>query len=137
MNYLAIIVCALLSMGIGFVWFGPLFGKKWMEICGATDLDMEKRKEMQRRAMPLYLVQFLLTLFQLMVLAWYINALSGTSSGLHTAFSIWIAFILPTVAGSSMWNNDSSKVKWSRFLIQVGYQLVAFIIFGLILSAWQ
>lgn len=136
-NFLAVIVCAIASMIVGFVWFGPIFGKKWMQISGATDMDLEKRKEMQRKAMPLYFVQFLLTLFQLYVLAWYISYTVNVSSGIHTAFSIWIAFVMPTLAGSAMWNNDAPKVKWAKFLIQAGYQLVIFIIFGFILGIWK
>jgi hypothetical protein len=71
------------------------------------------------------------------VLAWYIGTLSGVSSGVHTAFSVWIAFVMPTVAAASMWNNDSGKVSWARFLIQAGYQLVLFILVGFILGIWK
>jgi hypothetical protein len=47
-NYWAVLVCGVLSMVIGFVWYGPLFGKKWMEIVGATFKDIEERKRMQK-----------------------------------------------------------------------------------------
>ena len=43
---------------------------------------------------------------------------------------------MPTVAGAAMWNNDSAKISWARFMIQAGYQLVLFVMFGLILGAW-
>ncbi len=33
-NYLAIIVGAVFSMILGAIWYGPIFGKKWMEIIG-------------------------------------------------------------------------------------------------------
>ena len=68
-NYLAVVIGAVLSMAIGALWYGPLFGKKWLEIVGATALNLEARKQMQKNAMPLYLVQFALTLFQVLVLA--------------------------------------------------------------------
>ncbi|MEK7187319.1 MAG: DUF1761 domain-containing protein [Patescibacteria group bacterium] len=134
-NYWAVLACGILSMVIGFIWYGPLFGKKWMEIVGANPKDMAARKEMQKKAGPLYLVQFLLTLFQVYVLAHFIQAWADASS-LETALWIWAAFIMPIVAGSAMWNNDSRKIAWSRFLIQSGYQLVLFITFGYILGTW-
>ncbi len=56
-NYLAILVCGVLSMVIGAIWYGPLFGKKWMEICGVNADDLNARKEMQKGAAPLYAVQ--------------------------------------------------------------------------------
>lgn len=135
-NYWAVLVCGVVSMVIGFVWYGPLFGKKWMEIVGAKAVDMEARKKMQKEAGPLYLVQFLLTLFQAYVLAHYIAGWKD-ASGVENALWIWAAFLMPTVAGSAMWNNDSARVKWARFLIQAGYQLVLFVVFGLILGMWR
>lgn len=135
-NYFAVIVCAVLSMGLGFVWYGPLFGKKWMEIIGATEGDAEKRKEMQKRVMPLYAVQFLLTLFQIWVLAYYIEGWKD-ASGLENAFWIWAAFVMPVIAGNVMWNNDSAKISWTRFSIQAGFQLINFVMFGLILGLWR
>lgn len=134
-NYLAVLVCAVLSMVLGFVWYGPLFGKKWMEIIKADPNDLERRKEMQKAAGKLYVVQFLLTLFQVWVLASYIV---GWNDGLEVERAIWIwaGFVLPTVAGAAMWNNDSAKISWARFLIQGGYQLILFVMFGIVLGAW-
>lgn len=135
-NYYAIAVCGIASMVLGFVWYGPLFGKKWAEIIGATALDAEKRKEMQKRAGPLYAVTFVLALFQAFVMAYYI-AVVPSSSGLDHGIWLWAGFVIPTVAAGAMWNNDSKKVSWARFLIQAGYYLVLFVIFGLILGNWK
>lgn len=135
-NYLAVLVCGILSMILGSVWYGPMFGKKWIEIIGATDEDLERRKEMQKNARPLYFVSFVLSIFQAAVLAYYINAL-GTLSGVVNALLIWAAFVMPTVAAGSMWNNDSARISWMRFLIQASYYLVLFIVFALVLVAWK
>lgn len=135
-NYLAVLLCAALSMVIGFVWYGPLFGRKWMVIVGADPNDQERRKQMQKAAGPLYLVQFLLTLFQVYVLAHFIGAWQG-ASGITTALWIYLGFIIPIVAGSAMWNNDTKQVAWARFLIQAGYQLVLFLVFGWVLGMWK
>ncbi|MBS3903179.1 MAG: DUF1761 domain-containing protein [Anaplasmataceae bacterium] len=132
-DYLAIGVSAVLAMVVGYVWYGPLFGNKWLEVIGATTMDMEKRKEMQKAAGPLYVVQFILTIFQVWVLAMIINVWTNVS-GLEIALWVWAAFIIPIVAGGAMWNNDSKKVAWTRFLLQAGYQLVIFVIFGFVLG---
>ncbi len=135
-NLWAVLVCGVLAMVIGYVWYGPLFGKKWMEVVGATEMDINERKKMQASAGPLYLVQFLLTLFQAWVLAYYIAGWKE-ASGVVNSLWIWAAFVVPVIAGTAMWNNDSAKISWTRFLIQSGYQLVIFIMFGLILGYWR
>ncbi|MEK7564137.1 MAG: DUF1761 domain-containing protein [Patescibacteria group bacterium] len=134
-NLVAVFVCGVLSMVVGFVWYGPLFGKMWMKVIGATEQDKEKKKEMQKKAGPLYLVQFILTLFQVYSLTYLATCWPKTDM-LKLSIFIWIAFIVPIIAGSSMWNNDSSKTAWTRFLIQAGYQLVMFVIYGLVLNFW-
>jgi len=134
-NYWAVLVCAVLAMALGFLWYGPLFGKKWMSIVGVGPADLAARQKMQQNVWKLYVAQFLLVLFQVWVLAYYIVGWQE-ASGLVNALWIWAAFIMPTVAGAAMWNNDSAKISWARFMIQAGYQLVLFVMFGLILGAW-
>jgi hypothetical protein len=136
-NYLAIFVGAVLSMAVGALWYGPmLFGKKWMELEGVDLQNTHAIKEMQKSAGPLYVVQFLLTLFQVLVLA-HLVADTARAGGLERSLWIWAGFVIPTVAGSCMWTSGSGKKKWERFLIQGGYQLVIFVIFGLLLQYWR
>lgn len=141
-NYWAILACGIVSMILGAIWYGPLFGKMWMKIVKADPNDLEARKKMQKTAGPLYAIQFLLTLFQAWALAhfifgWGVRTGGMPPSAVENAFVIWAAFIMPTIAGASMWNNDSAKISWSRFLIQAGYQLLNFVVFAFILSMWR
>jgi len=135
-NYWAIASGAVLSMIIGALWYGPLFGRKWMEIVGVNPSDLEARKKMQKSAGPLYAVQFVLTLFQVLVLA-HLVADTKIAGGLERSLWIWAAFIIPALAGAVMWTNETAKLKWARFLIQGGYQLVLFTVFGLLLQFWK
>ncbi|MBP6889436.1 MAG: DUF1761 domain-containing protein [Candidatus Moranbacteria bacterium] len=135
-NYAAIGVGAVLSMVLGTIWYGPLFGKRWSKIIGATTDDLEARKKMQREAGPLYVVQFVLTLFQVLVLA-HLVADTLRAGGLERSLWIWAAFVIPTLAGSVMWTNEKGQQKWARFCIQGGYQMVMFILYGLLLQFWK
>ncbi len=135
-NYWAVLACGVLAMVLGYVWYGPLFGEKWMEVCGLKAADKKKRDEMQKAAGPLYAVQFVLALVQAYILAHFIGAWQDTS-GVEVALWIWLGFIMPTVAAASMWNNDTKQVKWARFGIQAGYNIVLFVIFGIILKMWM
>jgi Protein of unknown function (DUF1761) len=134
-NYWAVLLCGVLAMVVGAIWYGPLFGSVWMRVVGVKQMDSAARKKMQKEAGPLYIIQFLLVLFQLYVLAHYIAGWKE-ASGLTNALWIWTGFVMPTIAASCLWNNDSRSIAWSRFLVQAGYQLVLFILFGLILGYW-
>jgi hypothetical protein len=134
-NFVAVLVAAVLAMALGALWYGPLFGKKWMKIICATEMDMAAQKEMQKKAMPLYLITFVLALFQVWVLARFIQGWE-TMGAVETALWIWAAFVVPTVAAGAMWNNDSREVAWARFLIQAGYYLALFVMFALVVGMW-
>lgn len=135
-NYYAVFGCAVLSMVIGFIWYGPLFGKKWAELIGSDMSDIAKVKEMQKKAGPLYFVQFLLTLLQVYVLAGLI-AWWPEANAVAISFWMYLGFILPIVAGGSMWNNEPAKAAWTRFLLQAGYQLISVLLFGFILGIYK
>lgn len=135
-NYLAVLVCGIAAMVLGFIWFGLLFEKLWMNVCGTSSDDLQKRVEMKKRAAPLYVIQFILALFQAWALAHYFTGWNQTMAVLQT-IEFWLIFVMPVVAGMSMWNNDSKKISWTRFLLQGGYYLVLLVVFALILSVWM
>ena len=135
-NYWAIVTGAAVSMVIGAVWYGPIFRNKWMEIIGVNPSAAEERKQMQKGAGPLYLIQLVLTLFQVLVLA-HLVADTERAGGIERSLWIWAAFVLPTLAGAVMWTNEKAPMKWARFLIQGGYQLIMFIVYGGLLQFWK
>lgn len=130
-NYPAIVACAILSMIIGALWYGPLFGRKWMEITAQN-----ARETTQRSRLSLYGVQFALSLVQLYLLSQFINSWTD-ASGMENAFWIWLGFVMPTIAGLSMWNMLPTRDRFVMFFISAGYQLVSFLAFGSILEMWQ
>lgn len=135
-NFWAILISAVFAMAFGYLWYGPLFGKKWLMVMHATPDDLAKREAMQKSAGPLYVVQFLLAFLQLYILAHFIKGWTDVS-GIESALWIWLGFVMPTLAGSAMWNNLSGKQKGTLFLLTAGYQLVCFIVFGFILGKLQ
>ena len=44
-NIISIIVATIVSMFIGMVWYGPLFGKVWMKLVGMSKKEIEKAKK--------------------------------------------------------------------------------------------
>ena len=134
-NYMAILGCGVLAMIIGFIWYGPLFGKTWMRVTGAAVMNDTERKQMQKNAIPLYVVQFLITLIELYVLANLIGR--NPIVGLKIAVLMWLGFVMPTLVGMSMWTNEPRKTARTKLLVQAGFQLVCFVVFGFILATWH
>lgn len=134
-NFWAVIVCGILSMVVGSVWYGAIFGTTWARLIGADISDPEKKKEMQKKATPLYVVQFLASLVQIFFLAIIISGSKG--SGLSISLWVYIGFILPMIIGGSLWNNDTKKDAWVKFLLHAGCQFILFFVYGLILGYWR
>ena len=40
-NWLAVLVGVVVSNGLGFLWYGPLFGKTWLRMIGKTQDEIE------------------------------------------------------------------------------------------------
>ncbi len=133
-NYLAVVSAAILAMAAGFVWYGPLFGKTWLKITGMSSMSEEAQKKMKKDSNQLFAIQFVLTLFQVWVLA---RSFTGSPDAPQNMVWIWAAIVIPTLASAVMFTGDSTKVKWVKFLVQGGYQLVIFVLFGLILGMWK
>ena len=61
-NYLAILVCVVIAMPLGFLWFGPLFGKAWARHMGMESEDAQggMTKSMVIYALGSFLIVFVL-----------------------------------------------------------------------------
>lgn len=139
-NYLAILVAAILSMVIGATWFGPLFGKQWAELMGWKKSEMEKMaKDKGSEMNKLYMMQFVGSLFMAFVLSHALEfamaylGTSGVSAGLQTGFWNWLGFIAPTSLASVLWEGKS----WKLYLLNNAYYLTTLLAMGVLLAVWQ
>ena len=58
-NYIAVLVAAIVNMVLGFLWYGPLFGKQWIQM---MNFDKKKMAEAKRKGMgKTYAVAFIST----------------------------------------------------------------------------
>ncbi|MFA5936110.1 MAG: DUF1761 domain-containing protein [Patescibacteria group bacterium] len=136
-NYAAVIVAMLSSMVLGFLWYGPLFGKPWMAIMGYSKDSMDKAKN---KGMTMnYIIMAIGSLLTAFVLAHALEFASvytktfGISAGLMAAFWNWLGFMAPIHAADQLWGGKP----WKLFLITAGYSLVSMGIMGVILALWK
>lgn len=137
-NYWAILACGAVSMLIGFVWYGPMFGKQWMALTGMTQADIEAAQKDPSKMYRSYAVTFIGALVMAFVLSRGIafgNAYLGSSSvstALISAFWFWVGFIAPVLMGPVLWE----KKPWVFWTISAGYYLVLMLVMATILSIW-
>lgn len=125
-NYLAVLVCGVVAMVLGGVWYGPLFGKKWMEGMGWDSNNQALMAEKKKAAGPAYAQMFVLALVQAYVLARLAPSIQG---GLW----LWLGLILPVKYGDKLWGGK----KMQYVGIDLAYYLVLLCVMGLILSVWK
>jgi hypothetical protein len=86
--------------------------------------------------LPTYAIQLVLSLLQVWILSQFIQA-GVSASGLITSLWIWLGFMMPMAANGSMWSGDKTKDAWQKFFVTAGFNLVLFIILGLMLGVWN
>jgi hypothetical protein len=129
-NHLAVLVCIVVMHVLGFLWYGPLFGEKWMALC---NLDMTKAQQGSGEA-ALWILNFLASAIPVYFLAWLYVKLDVTTGirGAILGFLITFCFFhLPEMSG-----NMFAQIPYAMAWITGGYRMVAFTICGFILGAW-
>jgi len=133
-NYVAVLGAAVASMMIGFLWYGPLFGKTWMALSGIsqTSIDPSKKKGMN----TLYALAFCGSIVMSFVLAHalvfassYLQV-SGISAGLMAGLWNWLGFIAPVTLGAVLWEGRT----WKLWMFNNAYYIVTLCVMGVILS---
>ena len=134
-NYLSVLGATVASMVIGFLWYGPLFGKQWMRMMGFTTdkMDAAKKKGMGK-SYAIMAVGSLLMSYALAHNVIFGSAylqMNGIEAGIMAGFWNWLGFIAPVTVGVVLWEGKP----WKLWCITAGYYLVSLLVMGMILSA--
>jgi hypothetical protein len=136
LNWLAILVAAISTMVVGFLWYSPiLFAKPWMREMGYDPNDKAKTQEMQKSAGPAYAGSFLASLVSAFTLALILHGMrvENLHVGLMLSFHVWLGFVAMVQLTGALFMKQSMKL----FAINTGYQLVCYLAMGAILTAWR
>ena len=136
LNWLAILVAAVATMIVGFLWYSPLlFAKPWMREMGYDPNDKAKTQEMQKSAGPAYAGSFVASLLSAFTLALILHGLRADSlhDGLMTGFHVWLGFVATVQFTGALFTRQSMKL----FAINTGYQLACYSVMSVILVLWR
>ncbi len=130
-NYLAVLVAAIASMVVGFLWYGPVFGSQWKKLMSFTDKDIKKMKMTPKTAMILGFIAALVISCTLAHFLIYMN-ISSVADAVMAAFLIWIGFVATVQVGAVLWEGKP----WKLFFLNAGHTLVSLAVMAVILAVW-
>lgn len=130
-NYLAVVVCGIISMLIGAIWYGPVFSKVWMKEVGYTEDDLKKDFNSGKT----YGLAVVSHTFMALVLAYFLQLTNASAilESIRISLSAWFGFIFLTMFINSLFARKTFRL----VAIDSGYQLVNMILFGIILVLWR
>ena len=123
-------------MGHGYLWYGPLFGKKWASLSGMPEEVMSDTGSKEVRisyaimALGALLMSFVLA--HAIIFATTYMQITGVLSGIIVGFMNWLGFVVPVSIGPVLWE----RKPWTLWLINAGYYLVALVTVGALLATW-
>lgn len=127
-NWLAVIAASLVGFAIGFVWYGPLFGKPWMASVGMTEEDA-KNGNMAKIFGFTFVFQFIMAYCLAMFFGGEVNVQEGAFYGFLTGFG-WVAMAIGV-------NGLYEQKSWKYIFINGGFWTVVFTLMGLIIGGWK
>lgn len=129
-NYWAVLAAAVSAFLIGGLWYSDaLFGKAWMKENNFTGEDLKNSNAAKK-----FGVSFIFSLVMAFNLAAFLgdektDVAWGAAAGALAGIG-WVAMAIGIVG---LFEHKS----WRYILINAGYNIVAFIVMGVILGAWR
>ena len=156
MNFLAILVASLSTLVVGFIWYGPLFGKAWLFENGFTEESLKNSNMLKIFGLTFVFSLMFAFIMQVLVIhqfgalgmtggdvtqakqsyvdfmADYGNAFRTYKHGALHGFISGIFLAFPMIAINGLFERKS----WKYILIHSGYWLVCMTIIGAIVCGW-
>ncbi len=129
-NYLAVIVAAVVAMIIGFAWYAPqTFGRRWMAYLGTTQAQLGNPGPM---GMAVGVVASLLNAWVLALLS--LN-LGGTTiaDGVMLGILCWLGFMATITAAQISFE----KKPWGLWLLNNAHNVIVQVVMAAIVTAWR
>lgn len=130
-NWLAIIVAAIIPMVVGGLWYSNLlFAKQWLALMGKTEEEIKKDFNPAKT----YGITFVLCLVMAYVMDYFVHyTLSSTfMQGAKIGGLLWLGMVVTTAYQSVTFQD----VKQGLYTMNMGYNLVCMLLMGGLLAVW-
>ena len=126
-NWLAVLLGTVVSMALGALWYGPLFGQLWLRLIGKTEDELEQNPTMYIKTA----VAAFLGMLALNVIVVTFGA-STFLAGVVLAAFIFVGIGATTTFVYTTFEGPIEQV-WALY---VAYHLVVYLIMGGIFAIW-
>ena len=155
MNITPIIVATLATLTVGFVWYGPLFGKAWMKENNFTEAELKNGNMLKIFGLTVLFSFFIaffipnfaihqMGVFQLVggditnpnyitMMESHGNAFKSFKHGALHGFMASVLFAFPMIAINGLFERKS----WKYIFIHSGYWAVCITLMAGIICAWK
>jgi len=131
LNYLAIVLAAIAGFMFGWLWYGVLFSKAWLEAVGKTEEEIKGGGGPS--PMP-----FVISFIALLIMAWVLAGVIGHlgpgevtfRNGVISGAFIWLGFVITTLAT----NHAFQGSKRAQTLIDGGHWLGVLVLQGAVIG---
>ncbi|MBI3572535.1 DUF1761 domain-containing protein [Candidatus Kaiserbacteria bacterium] len=129
MNYLAVLAAAIAAFVVGWLWYGPFFGRQWRTLMGMPEGSMGMPGKIPpAKAM---IGGFVTTLIMIWFLANFMNSLAVSSASQAAWLGLMVAVgFIGMALINSVWYEGRS---WTLFFINAGHYVVSLIVAALVL----
>jgi hypothetical protein len=137
-NYLAVLVTGIVIFALGGLWYSPvLFVKKWLALQGRT-VEQERAQVASANMPVMYLSAFITALITAWVMALVFAHFDRSielswAHGVLFGFLFWLGFAATTSYATAIFSGKPKQL----WLIDSMYNLVSFVIAGIILAVWR
>ncbi|QNI33593.1 DUF1761 domain-containing protein [Alloacidobacterium dinghuense] len=131
LNYLAILVSALVYFGMQAVWF-TVFMNEWLAGIGKTAEQLHQEGASVALA---YLIAFFADLVMAAAISWF-TQMTGKQNvfrGAMVAIVAWIGFVLTTWSAEYAFEEKGLRI----LAVNTGISLIGMVVMGVILGAWK
>jgi Protein of unknown function (DUF1761) len=129
-NYLAVIVAAIVNYALGSLWYGVMFGGLWKKLTGIPEMK-PTAPAIVLGIIGAFFMSFILD-HAIIFASAYMNS-GGIGAGLMCGFWNWLGFIAPVTLGVVIYEKKS----WKLWLLNNSYWLVSLLLMGMILAVWK
>ena len=129
-NYLAVVVAAVVALIIGFAWYAPgVFGKRWMAYLGTTQAQLGNPGP---TGMAVGVVASLVNAWILALLALNLGGTTLTD-GIMLGVIAWLGFMATITAAEISFE----KKPWGLWVLNNAHNLLVQVVMGAIVTAWR
>lgn len=127
-NWIGALVASVAVFLVGAVWYSPLmFARPWQRALGLSDEDMRSGNVGR-----IFLSAFVAMVVAAIGFSMLLGEAAGWREGLHWGLIIGLLFVATSLAI----HNAFERRPFYYWAINAGYNLLQFVLYGLILGAW-